>query len=473
MGKVELNTISEPDSNEAPYFIPESAPVVSSKEYDVEYICGECETTLAELPYQVTPSTVLAKLDELEEIDAEIHVVKCPECGSFNKFSHANNNQIRESSPSPDFEGNLERLLRQSERRIGSEDYDPEGHFIDPDTHLLNKWDDIYNLSYENLLQFPRFLSDAVFMTSPPRISYDHFLYWGWTAAFAVEHPISQEEPFQTAIREYLSLIHFMLFKLRHINSRIFYTREGITTTIDDREISWEEAWRVVDWGNPSLRHLSVLPDRYAATAGFAVLEMLLNIHCDAISSNEGDVITGVASPWHPSQSTLKGDVSYHDKLQIWRHHSASSTVEETLSLIDDLTRYDRGKLNRNMEGVEAIVEEELESTKHFLRVVADQRNANIHGQLSTRVIGNLITTLSSLLIWDVIPDDGFDEHQDIVVEKVENQKYEAFENVLSAPAFMPVDRVQHLLDVDFVTPADPRYPEEFSQFKYEDHPDK
>jgi len=473
MRRVELNIIPEPDSNETPYCLPKGAPVASTKESDVEYSCGECKTTLAELPDQVTLSTVLGKLNELEAVGAEIHVVQCPECGSFNEFPHSNTNPMNGASSAPDFERNLERLLRQSERIIRDEDYNPEGHFIDPDTYLLDEWNDIYDLSHEDLLRFPRYLSDAVFLTSPPRISYDHFLYWGWTAAFAVEHPIYQEESFQAAIREYLSLIHFMLFKLRYINSRMFYTREGITTTIDDRKISWEEAWRVVDWGNPSLGHLGVLPDRYAATAGFAVLEGLLNIHCDAISSNEGKVTTDVASPWHPCQSTLKGDVTYHDKLQIWRHHSALSTVEETLSRIDDLTRYDPETLFGNMAGVEGIVEDELESTNHFLRVVADQRNANLHGQISTRVIGSLITTLSSLLIWDVIPSDSFEEHQEIVIEKIENQENEAFKNVLSAPAFMPVDRVQHLLDVDIVTPADSRYPEKFRQFKYEDNRDE
>ncbi|MFC6835325.1 hypothetical protein [Halomarina ordinaria] len=468
-----LNIIPEPDSHDTPYYVPESAPVVNTNESDVEYICGKCETTLAELPYQVTLSAVLANLDELETIDAEIHVVQCPECSLFNEFPHKNNNPMNDSSSPPDFKENLERLLRQSERILSDEDYDPEGHFIDPDTHLLNNWDDIYNLSHKDLLQLPRYLSDAVFMTSPPRISYDHFLYWGWTAAFAVEHPISQEEPYQAVVREYLSLVHFMLFKLRHINSRVFYTRQGIATTIDGKEISWEEAWRVVDWGNPSLDHLGVLPDRYASTAGFAVLEGLLNNHCDAISSSDGDVTTDVASPWHPCQSTLKGDVTYHDKLQIWRHHSASLTVERTLSQIDDLTRYNRNTLIGNMSGVEKIVGKELESTNHFLRVVADQRNANLHGQLSTRVIGNLITTLSSLLIWDMIPEDGFEEHQEMVVEKVNNQDNEAFENVLSAPAFMPVDRVQHLLDIDTVTPADPRYPEGLRHFKYDDYQDE
>jgi len=469
MRRVGLNTIPEPDSHETPYFIPERAPVVSGKKADVEYVCGGCETTLAELPYQVSLSTILAKLDEMEEIDTEIHVVQCPKCDLFNEFPHQDNNPMKDSYSPPDFEANLEHLLRQSRRLRVDEDFDPEGHFIDPDTHLLNRWDDVYELSHGDLLRFPRYLSDAVFMTSPPRISYDHFNYWGWTAAVAVEHPISEDSDFEDVVREYLSLVHFMLFKQRHINSRIFYTREGISTEIGGKGISWEEAWDVVDWGNPSLEHLSVLPDRYAATTGFAILEGLINVHCEDLSSTEGKVISSVESPWHPTQATVKGEVTYHDKLQIWRYHVARDPTKETLGLIDNLGRYDPAMLYANMAGVEDIVEEELETTNHFLRVVADQRNVNLHGQLSTRVIGNLITTLCSLLIWDAIPEEGLKEHLELVLEKVETQENEVLEEVMSAPAFMPVDRVQHLLDVDIITPADPRYPEKFRQFQYED----
>lgn len=469
MRRVELTVIPEPNSHETPYFIPEQAPVASTDEADVEYICGNCGTTLAELPFQVSLSTILGNVEEFEDIETEIHVVQCPRCDSFNEFSHERDNPMKNSSQVPDFDTNLERLLRQSRRLTGDDGFDPEGHFIDPDTHLLNRWDDIFELPLDQLFRFPRYLSDAVFMTSPPRISYDHFNYWGWTAAVAVEHPISRDNDFEDVIREYLSLVHFMLFKQRHINSRLFYTREGISTEIDGKEISWEEAWNVVDWGNPSHEHLSVIPDRYAATTGFAVLEGLINEHCEVLSSEEGHVKSSVESPWHPTQSTLKGEITYHDKLQIWRYYSARDATKETLGLIDDLSRYEPETLYANMAGVEDIVEEELKSTNHFLRVVADQRNANLHGQLATRVIGNLITTLCSLLIWDAIPEEGLNDHLELVRETVETQEDEAFEEVMSAPAFMPVDRVQHLLDVDIVTPSDPRYPEKYRRFQYED----
>jgi hypothetical protein len=448
--------------------MPNNVPVVRAEQADVEYLCEECSTVLAELPFMTTLSTIIGEVDEFADLDVNINVVKCPDCSSFNEFPHQNNRPRKDSSSSLDLDSNLAQLLRESEQLKKQEELDPEGHFIDPDTHLLNHWTDIHELSHEDLLRFPRYLSDAVFKTSPPRISYDHFLFWGWTAAYVTEHSIAKEDPFEELVNEYLSLVHVMLFKLRHIYSRIFYTREGISTEIDGRDISWEEAWRVIEWGNPSLGHLSVLPDRYAATTGFAVLEGLVNIHSDSLSIENGTLDAEVKSPWHPYESTLKGDVSYHDKIQIWRHHTARPETKDTLSLIDDLSRYEPSTLLANMAGVESIVDEELDSTNHFLRVVADQRNDNLHGQLPTRVIGNLITTLCSLLIWDAMPADDFEEHRKAVLEDIRSQEEEAYDDVMSAPAFMPVDRIQHLLDVDTITPADPRYPENLRHFNYE-----
>ena len=47
---VELNTMSEPDSHETPYFMPNNVPVARAEQADVEYLCEECSAVLAELP---------------------------------------------------------------------------------------------------------------------------------------------------------------------------------------------------------------------------------------------------------------------------------------------------------------------------------------------------------------------------------------------------------------------------------------
>ena len=213
MRTVELNAIPEPDSHETPYFMPNNVPVVRAEQADVEYLCEECSTVLAELPFMTTLSTIIGEVDEFEDLDVNINVVKCPDCSSFNEFPHQNNRPTKDSSSSLDLDSNLAQLLRESEQLKKQEEFDPEGHFVDPDTHLLNHWTDIYELSHEDLLRFPRYLSDAVFKTSPPRISYDHFLFWGWTAAYVTEHSIAKEDPFEELVNEYLSLVHVMLFR--------------------------------------------------------------------------------------------------------------------------------------------------------------------------------------------------------------------------------------------------------------------
>ena len=150
-----------------------------------------------------------------------------------------------------------------------------------------------------------------------------------------------------------------------------------------------------------------------------------------------------------------------------WRYHISRSDTKRVLSLIDDLSRYNSDPLRANLAGVDDILKEERGTTNHFLRVIATQRNLNLHGQLPTRVIGTVITTLCSLLIWDAIPSEDFDKHRRETLNKIENQSDEAYEDVMSAPAFMPVDRVQHLTELNTVTPSDPQFSDLFSRFKY------
>lgn len=465
MRRVELDTIPEPDSREKPYITPDDSTVARSEKADVRYVCGTCGTVLAELPYQTTLGTVLSKLDELQDLDREINVVKCTNCGDFNEFPHEGNNpkskEMRNS-----FESNLENLLQQVSE--SNREFQPEGHYVDPDVHILNSYDEIYELDYQDLLRLPRYLSDAVLRLSPPRVTQDHFLYWGWTAAYLTEHP--EKDQFGKLSREFLSLIHMMLFKIRHINSRIFYPRAGITTPIDGEEISWEDAWKAIEWGNPSLRHLTVLPDRYATTTGFAVLEGLICNHSDHLTA-QGKLSHDVKCPWRPTDQNFLHQgtsITYHDRLQVWRNYDAQNETANTLERINDLTRYDTCILSSNMEGIDNILQDEAESTQNLLRVVADQRNSNLHGQLHSRVFGTLVTTLCALVIWDALPPDEFEDHKERVIKKIYDEPDKAFDDVMSAPAFMPVDRVQAFLDVDFITPKDPRYPEKYREFKYE-----
>jgi hypothetical protein len=460
MHTAQLIPLLSADPGDIPHFIPESSSFINANKQDVEYLCGECSTTIATLPYEVDISDVLG--DHFDQLDKDILAIGCPDCDMLNEIPNR-----AEKPHQRNVDANLANFLAESEQTGLQNVSGPEGHSVDPEIHLLNHWEDIYELSRDDLLSFARYLSDAAVRTSPPRISYDHSVYWAWTAAYVTEHPLSESEPFESLVREYLSLVHFMIFKLRHIYSRVFYAPGGLHTNVGGRDITWQEAFEVTDWGNPSTRHVALVADRYAASTGFAVLEGLINIHCNDLSTKEGVLTSEVNSPWHPHQSTIKGEHTYHDKLQLWRYSTSNEKTRDSLSLIDDLTRYNFDTLRSNMAGVEEVLKEERNTTNHFLRVIARQRNLNLHGQLPTRIAGTLITTLCSLLIWDAVPTSDFKQHRETVIWYIQNRPDEAFDKVMSAPAFMPVDRVQHLSDVNTLLPSDSDYPELFDRFRY------
>lgn len=473
MRTVKLTTIPKPDSHEKPYMQPDGAPAVSPTnnrdDADVAYLCGDCDTILAELPFETTLSDALGRTDQLKYLDAEINVLQCPVCNSYNEFPHKNNNPNRSDRSSSNLNDNLKQLIKNSEKIKTEQDFEPEGHFIDPDLHLTSTEDDLYEFSYEELLCLPRYLSDIVLKTSPPRISADHFLYWAWTAAYIAEHPLSDEEDFKKLIREYLSLVQFMLLKRRLLYSYLFYNRDGFGTEINGQRISWSQVWNVIEWENPGIHQVPFLSDRYAATTGFAILDGLINAHSSDLSTKNGELVNEIQSPWHPKRDVLhKGNITYHDKLQTWRHHAASPPTKHTLSMIDDLKRYDPNKLHANMTGLEDIVDTELKSTNHFLRVIARQRNDNLHGQQTTKIIGALVTTLCSLLIWDALSAERFESHREDVLETIRFHGEKTVHDPLSPPAYLPIDRVQSYSDLDVLSPSDPRYPEEYRLFDYE-----
>ena len=65
MRTVAVNTMSEPDSHETPYFMPDNVPVARAEQADVEYLCEECSAVLAELSFMTTLSTIMGEADAL------------------------------------------------------------------------------------------------------------------------------------------------------------------------------------------------------------------------------------------------------------------------------------------------------------------------------------------------------------------------------------------------------------------------
>lgn len=333
-----------------------------------------------------------------------------------------------------------------------------EGHYLDPESYLLEDWESIYKFTLSDMRRFPRFLSEMLLKTDPTRLSVDHSMFWGWTAAYISQHPIRNRDGYEDLIIDFLRMVHFMLFKHRQIhitNSYQDYVRFGdgpMATTLS-------ESWRNVSWMNPSIDPISMLSDRYASTAGFSVLDGLLIQHCEKLNNNghiDGDT---VHSPWRHKKDKIGGNINFHDRMQIWAYYEATDEVQLTLTEVDDLSDYDIGVLCRNIPGIEKRVEDEMRTTQHFLRAVSKLRNANIHGLRASRVIGSLVVTLCCLLLWDEVSLDDYQSRKSQIQTTISNAEMFASENGFSPTAFYPVDRYRSHVGGTQV-PSDPAHPQ-------------
>ena len=68
----EEEAMSKQESGKQAIFIPDSTPAFSSDPASIQYLCNNCDESLAELAPNIRLRVVL----------------ECPECGSFNDFPH-------------------------------------------------------------------------------------------------------------------------------------------------------------------------------------------------------------------------------------------------------------------------------------------------------------------------------------------------------------------------------------------------
>jgi len=128
---------------------------------------------------------------------------------------------------------------------------------------------------------------------------------------------------------------------------------------------------------------------------------------------------------WRPDEDDGSkpngGGFNYHDRLQYWRHYKATDAVADTLEQIDDLNRYNNSYLERmaGVMGNKKTLEEEINSTGHFLRVLSDQRNYNIHGNGSSATIAPLALSLCCLIFWDMIEEGVYAKYQETILKEM------------------------------------------------------
>jgi hypothetical protein len=147
-----------------------------------------------------------------------------------------------------------------------------------------------------------------------------------------------------------------------------------------------------------------------------ALLDGLIKRRCPDIGLDNGNLQSGaVELTWRPS-SPRESSLSYHDRLQYWRHNVARQEIKKVLEEINDLTRHRESYL-RNIAGImgnEDILDRELESTEHFLAVLSSQRHFNMHGQGTSLVITPLALNLCNLIFLDFLGEDNFDKYHEM-----------------------------------------------------------
>lgn len=272
-------------------------------------------------------------------------------------------------------------------------------------------------LDLDQMRNFSRYLVDTILRPETAVILPEHYGYWQWTAQF-VHYAISEGDEFETLTSQdegeqpdfgYHGIIHDFLNTV----SIVAYPRR--LAGIDNRVTQF-------------VQEMSGLSERIDESAilrlfgpnALAVLDGLIKRRCNL--NQDGNIEgSAVELVWRPENTEGTG-LNYHDRLQYWRYYKARDSVQEILGTIDDLQRYNIEYL-RQMGGVLGnadVLDEELSSTNHFLRIVGKgQRNYNIHGHGSAPSIAPIVLSLCCLVFWDLVDEETHQRYQDEILQKL------------------------------------------------------
>lgn len=158
---------------------------------------------------------------------------------------------------------------------------------------------------------------------------------------------------------------------------------------------------------------------RIFGPTSLALLDGLIKRRCPDLDEEGNPEQGSITAQWRPDSPDIQG-ATYHDRLQHWRFDIASQTTSETLAKIDDLSRYEIDYI-RSLAGVMGnteILDRELGSTQHFLAVLSEQRNYNIHGMGSSHVIAPMALSLCCLVFWDYIDSEEYQAYQETILNE-------------------------------------------------------
>ena len=273
-------------------------------------------------------------------------------------------------------------------------------------------------LSLEEQRKFPKYLTDLLLRAEAAVLSVEHYEYWLYTARF-LRNVLPEIDDFDQLTEPerlgrpvdigYGGLVGDFqnLISIATIPRRL--------TNPDDRV---NQFVRSVSGLGPSFDEHSAL--KLCGANSLAILDGLVTRHCSL--NSDGNLENGtVEMTWRPDSPDGSG-FGYHDRIQYWRHYCSSETTENTLSEIDDLNRYDLDylRLVSGVVGNEEVLEDEIGSTNHFLRVLGrSQRNYSIHGEGSGPLIAPIALSLCCLVFWDHLDEETYEVQQDRILAEM------------------------------------------------------
>jgi hypothetical protein len=265
---------------------------------------------------------------------------------------------------------------------------------------LLPESSSIHDLTYEQLVQFSRCLIDSLLMPRPNIILLDNQMFWGWVAAVTSSRSSSMDK-FRTPIDDFYLMVHLCLLSKRQ-------------NMLDSRISNFMQSM------NKSLAGVEGAGYDLASTMGFSVLEGLVRRHCDILTQDGNLDREPISEPSWRYQEVESP--SYYDELQIWLNIESSEYVRDSLSDIDDFSRYESSHLEEKIESGDG----EIADYDNLLYFISQQRHSNVHGELSTRVIGPVIITLCSLVLLDTMTEDEFEEAKESALQNIESNMGQA-----------------------------------------------
>jgi hypothetical protein len=263
-------------------------------------------------------------------------------------------------------------------------------------THLMSYSDELplpHELEYDSLIRMPTQLTKILQVQR----TLDHLCFWAWTAE-VIDFFGDIDRDVQ---RGYFLLLHVLLSKI------------GVEFSVDDSAIDIDEKMQensMIDrLTNRHIREIERNPS-LAAYVSYPLLEGLLKHVLSDVIYPDGEIKAG---------KKLFGDSKTYDG-------DSSKAYERYCNSLKDLLHHAEN------HGLDSDVQAQLRNQKQIIEqfgqgagaydLIYNWRNTLLHGEGMWDFQAGLVTNIASLLIWNQVDGDNYDEDREEIVDRFMTQ---------------------------------------------------